>query len=393
MSHRLYRQKTTVGPTLSAEQIEKFAAKISKEDRELHKYDGVNAGSEKEIDFQKSFLPTSLIKLHKEINAEEDGSVMLPFAIEAECILMMADISGYTALSRSLCLLGPDGVDLLSMELNSFFDTLVTIVHAHGGDIYKFAGDAVICFWTLEEDELPREKILSRSIECSFRLIRINHPLLKVAEAVSSADSDFDVSGVSLPESLGLHCAIGVGTLEMAAVGTPPEFIANGNPFVQVEKALSASIRGELTISKEVWDAIDSDDKNAYIIEDRADGIKKLELVDKEGLKHKNISGSEKMSTRNNAFSTVGPVLWQQLLRFEPPMMRKEDQFDQNRDEHGSKSRTTVEPHHAFMITPQIRQVAIIFVNIEPNDSIVKSLLDLHPILSEMQDTMRKYNA
>ena len=72
MSHTFYRQKTAIGPVLSAEQIENYAAKISKEDRELKKYDGVKAGLEKEIDFQKSFLPTSLIKLHKEINAEEE---------------------------------------------------------------------------------------------------------------------------------------------------------------------------------------------------------------------------------------------------------------------------------------------------------------------------------
>jgi class 3 adenylate cyclase len=388
------RQKTFVGMNeLSAEVLEGYAAKVGKEEEQLIKRHDVKVGVASSLDFNSSFLPAALIHMHRYLGGAEEGSISLPCSFECETVLMMADISGYTALSRSLCLLGPDGVDLLSVELNIFFDTLVNAVHQHGGDVYKFAGDAVICFWSKYQYSQTIEELLQASIACSLQLIQVTHPLLKVAEAVSAADSDLDVSDVTLPESLGLHCAVGVGTMEMAGIGSPPEFIANGAPFAQVEKALSASERGELAISTEAWNALDPDDKEAYKAVDVSDGVKKLELVNEELLLDEPADPHRKFS-RKELFESVAPSLWSDLLRFEPPIIQKEGQEENNNPKSAALEAAFAPDHpHAFMVTPQIRQVAIIFVNITPNKDVIRTLLDLHPILAECQATMKKNNA
>ena len=128
-----------------------------------------------------------------------------------------------------------------------------------------------------------RDWILASS--CGFELVGIEHYLVKVAQAACATDSDMDISKLTLPDSLGLHCAVGIGPLEMAAIGSPPEFICNGASFAQVERSLSASVRGELAISSEAWDALLQSGAKESSMDwkrvDVADGVKRLELKPK----------------------------------------------------------------------------------------------------------------
>ncbi len=60
---------------------------------------------------------------------------------------MIADLSGYTSLAELLYReQGPRGVNELFSRVNEYFDILVNTVDHFGGDIIKFAGDAVICY-------------------------------------------------------------------------------------------------------------------------------------------------------------------------------------------------------------------------------------------------------
>ena len=66
---------------------------------------------------------------------------MLPGAV------LVADISGFTPLTERLTKKGPGGIELLTKCINSYFDLIIGTVKAHGGDVIKFAGDAVICLF------------------------------------------------------------------------------------------------------------------------------------------------------------------------------------------------------------------------------------------------------
>ena len=61
--------------------------------------------------------------------------------------MLIADLSGYTSLAELLYReQGPRGVNELFSRVNEYFDILVNTVDHFGGDIIKFAGDAVICY-------------------------------------------------------------------------------------------------------------------------------------------------------------------------------------------------------------------------------------------------------
>ena len=55
--------------------------------------------------------------------------------------LLFVDISGFTRLSVTL------DVESLSNAINSYFEMIVDIVEDHGGNILKFAGDAIFAKW------------------------------------------------------------------------------------------------------------------------------------------------------------------------------------------------------------------------------------------------------
>jgi hypothetical protein len=55
------------------------------------------------------------------------------------------DISGYTVLSENMNrLYGPRGAENLAIELNKYFSLMVKTVASEGGDVFKYAGDAMI---------------------------------------------------------------------------------------------------------------------------------------------------------------------------------------------------------------------------------------------------------
>ncbi len=59
----------------------------------------------------------------------------------------MADISGFTALSNELSVANQSiGVDQLQKIINRYFAVMVEKVGEFGGDVIKFAGDALICY-------------------------------------------------------------------------------------------------------------------------------------------------------------------------------------------------------------------------------------------------------
>ena len=58
--------------------------------------------------------------------------------------LLFVDISGFTALSQRLT------VDKLRIQINTFFKKILDILFKHGGDVVKFAGDAIYAIWPTE---------------------------------------------------------------------------------------------------------------------------------------------------------------------------------------------------------------------------------------------------
>ena len=61
--------------------------------------------------------------------------------------VLLADISGFTRLTEELVRGGPRGVEKVSIALNDYFGRWINIITQYGGDVVKFAGDALLAIW------------------------------------------------------------------------------------------------------------------------------------------------------------------------------------------------------------------------------------------------------
>ncbi|UCC61937.1 MAG: hypothetical protein JSV36_14240, partial [Anaerolineae bacterium] len=65
----------------------------------------------------------------------------------AQATLLFADIAGFTAMSERLTRLGREGAEVIAGIVNDYFATMLEIIAHHGGDLFKFGGDALlVCF-------------------------------------------------------------------------------------------------------------------------------------------------------------------------------------------------------------------------------------------------------
>jgi class 3 adenylate cyclase len=66
--------------------------------------------------------------------------------------VLFADISGFTDLTERLAGTGPNGVEELTELLNDCFGQLVELIGEYGGEVVKFAGDALLAIWVPSVD-------------------------------------------------------------------------------------------------------------------------------------------------------------------------------------------------------------------------------------------------
>lgn len=150
------------------------------------------------------------------------------------CVLFV-DISGFTPLTESLTTLGAEGVERVSTHLNGYFSEMINLINEHGGDIVKFAGDALIVIWpTSSEDGIYPMSLLG--VQCAHALQK-NLGNYKVGNA-----------------KLMLHIGVGAGSIAGIHVGGAQgrlEFFVAGHPMEQVSACEAQAAPGEIFISKE----------------------------------------------------------------------------------------------------------------------------------------------
>jgi class 3 adenylate cyclase len=113
-----------------------------------------------------SFVPSILLK-----NLLEERSAMRPHSSSMNGICLMADISGFTRLSGVFCSQGKDGLDGLQSATSGYMGSLVNAIYIYGGDVIKFAGDALVCiFGPTDESEEEFLKCCASALQCAWVL-------------------------------------------------------------------------------------------------------------------------------------------------------------------------------------------------------------------------------
>ncbi|NEO27819.1 MAG: adenylate/guanylate cyclase domain-containing protein, partial [Kamptonema sp. SIO4C4] len=62
--------------------------------------------------------------------------------------VLFIDVSGFTELTEQLAQQGEAGVEALTETINHYFGEIIAFITEYGGDILKFAGDALVVLWS-----------------------------------------------------------------------------------------------------------------------------------------------------------------------------------------------------------------------------------------------------
>lgn len=153
--------------------------------------------------------------------------------------IIFIDISGFTTLTETLVKSGPDGLEALTAILNAYFGQIVDLILNHGGDVLKFAGDALLAIWPAQSiaQDLPQQTL--QACHCAL--------VIQEFSQTYTATSDI---------SLALRIGIGAGDVAIAHIGGVYkrwEHVITGSPLGQIRLTQSLAQPEQVLLSPEVW--------------------------------------------------------------------------------------------------------------------------------------------
>jgi class 3 adenylate cyclase/tetratricopeptide (TPR) repeat protein len=192
-----------------------------------------------------SYVPR-LIQRHV---AQNPRPIETPYVDDFYGAFLFADISGFTRLTERLAERGPVGVEKLAYLLNDYFGQLIDIVYECGGDVIKFAGDAMIAAWPFEarpglgdtNSEETRRYWMACAAECAFM---IRERLLHYQA---------DGSPLYLKFSLG---AGRVWESHIGGIFNRWEFVVVGSPMIEIGLANELAKAGDIIAAPSAWDLL-----------------------------------------------------------------------------------------------------------------------------------------
>jgi class 3 adenylate cyclase/tetratricopeptide (TPR) repeat protein len=181
-----------------------------------------------------AFLPGSLVRaLLEDATRPREGAVR-----EQQGAVLFADLTGFTALAETMEKSGPSGAERLRGILDACFSRLIDTITAHGGDVLRFAGDALVALWPVE----PRGE-LSRAVRLAARCAQAAQALIAECAPVDE-------------EPLRLKVGIGAGTVRLSDVGGEKgrwDFLASGEPLLEMAQAEHAAQPGDIILGPNAW--------------------------------------------------------------------------------------------------------------------------------------------
>ncbi|HEX6269368.1 MAG TPA: AAA family ATPase [Anaerolineales bacterium] len=182
----------------------------------------------------------------------DPSPIEAPIAEEMHAALLFADISGFTLLTERLAEKGPTGVEALARILNKYFGQLIDIIYDYGGDVVKFAGDAVIAVWPIVSD-LGTTDSISRADHWQWTM-RAAECAIEIRERLTNYKAE--------DANLYLKLAVSAGKLSTAHVGgvfNRWEFLITGNPLIELGIANNLAKAGEILVTPSAWKLIRND--------------------------------------------------------------------------------------------------------------------------------------
>jgi class 3 adenylate cyclase/tetratricopeptide (TPR) repeat protein len=175
--------------------------------------------------------------------ARDPALLVEPLAEKFAGAVLIADVSGFTAITESLAKRGSLGAEALSGMMNDYFGRAIAVLAEQGGDVVRFAGDALLAAWYAQPGE-DLAAVTGRAVRCALALQAELH--------------DYQ-NGEGL--SLSLKLGIGTGDFVLLHVGGVLdrwEFLVSGPAFVQAFTALEKAAPGQVVASLRAWAQVHS---------------------------------------------------------------------------------------------------------------------------------------
>jgi class 3 adenylate cyclase len=154
---------------------------------------------------------------------------------------MFADISGFTPLAEALATNGARGAEELNTILNQVFESLITTIESHGGQVVYFDGDALSLIWPYQPKDMA--PTVWRALQAAFAM----QSTIAGFTVIPTSQGDFDLQmkiGVSVGEVLEVHAG---GELDRV------EYVLAGKPMTNMSKAESLAYAGEIVVDYYIW--------------------------------------------------------------------------------------------------------------------------------------------
>ena len=254
------------------------------------------------------YLPAQVIKCVLDGKIKENQKY--PFDIPMKTVSLFADISGFTKLSEKFSKKGRKGPEFLAFCLNRYMELLINIIGKNGGDIFKFAGDALLVIWPASESN-DLEEYAVRSFHC--------------AKQIQKKLNNLDMG---IGNRLSVKVGLGFGDCSIFYVGGTfkrSEYLIVGPAMKQACSAeCHATQGGQIIISEKMYNYLekyfnfkkcdkdmahlDSDDMAYYLyLEDKDIKFRKIQ-VKAEALLMRTKFNQEKLANNTNILRTFVPA-------------------------------------------------------------------------------------
>ncbi|MEX1018147.1 MAG: adenylate/guanylate cyclase domain-containing protein, partial [Litorilinea sp.] len=166
---------------------------------------------------------------------------------------LFADLSGFTALSRTLVEeLGPRrGAERATHTLNTILERIIAPVHDWGGSVLAFSGDGFLCWFPVptlddEESEAAVEAALAAGVQVAVGCA------LHMQRALPDPDTGDELAGAAVQTSsaLGLKVGVAGGYAWRFVVGEPSIQLLDAIAGARVAQAVDAQGYAQ---SGEIW--------------------------------------------------------------------------------------------------------------------------------------------
>lgn len=224
------------------------------------------------------FVPQRVVNFYNARDKLHPGTCKLtsPSVEVFPAAVLFADMSGFTPLTERLSLEGRQGAEKITLHLNDYFGKMIGCIEKHGGDVIKFAGDALLCCFAPSKPDgglKPKSKHFESPDDKSNGTSNTSSGLAEaVARAVKCAiELHSKYNGYEpLPDiTLYLHSGISCGMVcgaHLGGVNGRWEYVLDGNPIGQLDDACKQAKNGDFVLTPQAW-ALVSKDKEGTVLE------------------------------------------------------------------------------------------------------------------------------